>query len=128
TTAPGRIWIAATSQKGPWYLSLEHQGVVSELTAVPQSEQRGPGRATFSLSTITLIHRLLDQVYRLSMSLPSAPLDRFRKEIAKLPPATEVERLVIQRVGQNIFRDALLDYWNRNCPLTGVTETALLRA
>jgi len=38
------------------------------------------------------------------------------------------ERLVIQRIGQNVFRDALMDYWGGRCPLTGITEPALLRA
>ncbi len=128
TTAPGRIWIAAVSQAGPWFVSLDHFGVATEIAALPQSDLKGPGRATFSLPTITGVHRLLDHVYRLSVSLPTVPLDRFRKEIAKLPPVTEVERLVIQRVGQNIFRDALLDYWDRKCPLTGVAEPDLLRA
>jgi predicted restriction endonuclease len=60
--------------------------------------------------------------------LPDAPLLRFRAETAKLPRTTEAERLVVQRIGQNLFRDALLDYWDRRCPLTGITEPALLRA
>ena len=35
---------------------------------------------------------------------------------------------MVQRVGQNIFRDALLEYWNGRCPMTGITDPALLRA
>jgi putative restriction endonuclease len=27
-----------------------------------------------------------------------------------------------------VFRDALMDYWRGRCPLTGITEPALLRA
>ncbi|MEQ1519331.1 MAG: HNH endonuclease, partial [Usitatibacteraceae bacterium] len=42
--------------------------------------------------------------------------------------STEAERLVVQRVGQNIFRESLLKYWDGKCPLTGIAETALLRA
>jgi hypothetical protein len=38
------------------------------------------------------------------------------------------ERLVIQRIGQDIFRAALMDYWGACCPITGITEPALLRA
>lgn len=30
--------------------------------------------------------------------------------------------------GQDIFRDALMTYWNRRCPLTGITEPELPRA
>jgi predicted restriction endonuclease len=31
-------------------------------------------------------------------------------------------------VGQDIFRQALMKYWNGRCPLTGITDPALLRA
>jgi hypothetical protein len=41
---------------------------------------------------------------------------------------TEVERLVVQRNGQDIFRAALMDYWGARCPITGITDPALLRA
>jgi predicted restriction endonuclease len=36
--------------------------------------------------------------------------------------------LVIQRIGQDVFRDALMDYWGGRCPLTGIRDPALLRA
>src|SRR5262249_39173584 len=74
------------------------------------------------------LHRALDRTYRLSASLPDAPLQQFLFVTAGSPRSTEAERLVIQRVGQDIFRQALLKYWNGCCPLTGVTESALLRA
>src|SRR4029077_11594397 len=45
-----------------------------------------------------------------------------------LPRTTEAERLVIQRVGQDVFRDALLAYWGGRCAVTSVVETRLLRA
>jgi hypothetical protein len=43
------------------------------------------------------------------MSLPEAPLDRFKAKIVNLPRTTEAERWVIQRIGQDLFRAALLD-------------------
>jgi hypothetical protein len=67
-------------------------------------------------------------VYKLAVSLPDAPLVRFRAKTAGLLRATEVERLVIQRIGQDVFRDALMDYWGGRCPITGITDSALLRA
>ena len=45
-----------------------------------------------------------------------------------MPRTTEVERLVIQRIGQDIFRARLMDYWQGRCPLTGISDAALLRA
>jgi HNH endonuclease len=88
----------------------------------------GPGVATFVFPTVNELHVALDRVYKLAMSLPEAPLDRFKAKTANLPRTTEAERWVIQRIGQDVFRAALLDYWNSRCPLTGITDPALLRA
>ena len=68
------------------------------------------------------------QENKLAVSLPDAPLARFRAKTAALPQATDAERMVIQRIGQDIFRGALMDYWGGRCPLTGITEPELLRA
>ncbi|MGH7057389.1 MAG: HNH endonuclease [Acetobacteraceae bacterium] len=62
------------------------------------------------------------------MSLPEAPLARLRKATAGLRRTTEAEREVIARIGQSVFRDALLAYWHGSCPMSGITEPALLRA
>jgi len=128
TTAPGSIWVAGASGQGPWLLSLDHSGVVAEIGVLPASPARGPGQATFLLADLSDLHAALDRVYKLAMSLPEAPLDRFKAKTASLPRNTEAERLVIQRIGQDVFRSALMDYWNGRCPLTGITDPALLRA
>jgi HNH endonuclease len=128
TTAPGSVWVAGASQRGPWLLSVDHPGVAAEIGAAAASEFPGPGTATFICETLTHLHGALDRVYKLAMSLPDAPLLHYRAATAKLPQTTESERLVIQRIGQNLFRDALMDYWGGRCPLTGITEQALLRA
>ncbi len=75
-----------------------------------------------------MLHEAVGRVYKLAMSLPEAPLLRFRAKTTGLPQTTEAERLVVQRIGQDVFRDALMDYWGGRCPLTGITEPALLRA
>ena len=64
----------------------------------------------------------------LAHSLPTAPLDTFVEQTRALPKTTEAERLVVQRVGQGVFRAALLDFWNARCPLTGIAHPRLLRA
>jgi hypothetical protein len=128
TTAPGSIWIAGASGRGPWLLSFDHSGVAAEIGPLSPSPVGGPGLATFMVSSIAELHAALDRVYKLAVSLPDAPLDRFRARTAYLPRTTEAERTVIQRIGQDVFRDALMDYWGGRCPLTGITEPALLRA
>jgi hypothetical protein len=128
TTAPATVWIAGASASGPWLLSIDHSGVAGEIGSLPVSSVPGPGFATYVFDTPTLLHAALDRVYKLAVSLPDAPLARFHAKTAGLPRTTEAERLVIQRIGQNVFRDALMDYWSGRCPLTGISEPALLRA
>ena len=103
-------------------------GVAAELAATPPSPSPGPGLATFGFDTLTALHAALDRIYKLGVSLPDAPLARFRARTAHLPQTTEAERLVVQRIGQDIFRAALMDYWGGRCPITGITDPALLRA
>jgi hypothetical protein len=128
TTARGEIWITGAPPRGPWLLSIDHPGVVAELAALTPSPLPGPGVAAFRFDTLTALHAALDRVYKLGVSLPDAPLARFRAQTVNLPEATEAERLVVQRIGQDIFRDALMDYWGGRCPITGITDPALLRA
>lgn len=124
TTAPCEVFISYTVA-GHWLLSIEHAGVAREL---PESKFPGPGAKTIAVRTLYELHQALDRTYRLSVSLPTVPLVAFEHETADLPRTTEAERLVVMRVGQEIFRKALMDYWNGTCPLTGITDPALLRA
>jgi putative restriction endonuclease len=77
---------------------------------------------------------MLGQCARLAQSLPDEPCRRFTKAVAEemanaaSTSATEVERLVRQRVGQNIYRDSLMEYWGGACAVTGIALPELLRA
>lgn len=126
TEAVGRIWLAAIGRDGPWLLAVGHPGVAAELGA--SAALAGPGLSRFAFDHLAGLYEGLDRAWRLGLSLPTAPLQQFRGRIAGLPQTTEAERLVVQRIGQNLFRDALLDYWDRRCPLTGITDPDLLRA
>lgn len=128
TTAKGDIWIAAPSPSGPWLLSLQHPEIAAECGAVPVLSDSGPGIATFAFEKLAELYAALDRVYRLGVSLPDAPLEQFRAATKNMPQTTEAECLAVRRVGQNLFRQALLDYWNGRCPMTGITDEALLRA
>ena len=128
TTARGSLWIASASSQGPWLISIDHSGVAAEIGELLPSPVSGPGLASYMFATLAQLYAALDRVYKLSVSLPDAPLARFQAKTADLPRTTEAERLVIQRVGQDVFRDALMQYWGGRCPLTGITDPALLRA
>lgn len=123
----GAIHIAATGPQGPWYIALDHAGVIEELTLQPATLP-GPGIARFAFDQLGELYAVLSRVYQLSSSLPDAPLREFEQKVRSLPLTTEAERLVVQRIGQDIFRRSLMDYWQGRCPLTGISDPALLRA
>lgn len=128
TTAKGAIFLAAASPStGPWYLALDHAGVIAELK-LPPADLPGPGLSRFSFATLGELYPVLARVYALAVSLPDTPLQTFLAKTKDMPSTTEAERLVVQRVGQDVFRDGLMKYWNGTCPLTGIAEPALLRA
>lgn len=130
SSAPGEVALAAVSENGPFFLSVQHDGTARELisrdaeTAAPCA--RGHA-AAFVFDDLDALFRGVSQAYRLSMSLPTFPLEQYLKETEGLGN-TEAEQLVRVRKGQDIFRAALLEYWNGTCPLTGITDIALLRA
>ena len=88
----------------------------------------GPGLVRYAYPSLTALYAVMPRVYQLGVTLPDGPLEEFRAAIQGLPSTTEAERLIIQRVGQDIFRDRLMTYWQGRCPLTGITDPALLRA
>jgi len=110
----------ATAQLSPLITSREAYAICPD--------NPGPGAATFVFATLHELYTALDRVYRLGVSLPDAPLRRFCTETQGMPRSTEAERLAVQRIGQDIFRQALLEYWSGRCPMTGITDPALLRA
>lgn len=127
TTAKGTVWLAAGGNDGPWFLALDHLGTVEDLN-LPTADVPGPGLVRYAFPNLTALYAVMPRVYQLGVTLPNGPLEEFRAAVANLPKSTEAERLIIQRVGQDIFRDRLMTYWQGRCPLTGITDPALLRA
>lgn len=74
------------------------------------------------------LYTVLQKASATARTMPNRVADRFREQAAKFPATTEAERLVVQRVGQNLFREALLDFWQGRCCVTGLAVPALLRA
>jgi predicted restriction endonuclease len=73
------------------------------------------------------LHVGIATVYRLSVSLPNFPLEKYQKATAAIGD-TEGERAQKFRIGQDIFRAALVEFWNGSCPLSGISSPDLLRA
>jgi putative restriction endonuclease len=74
------------------------------------------------------LYESLDKAATIARTMPNRVAQRFHQATATLPKSTEVERLVVQRIGQNLFRGALLDYWQGRCCVTGLAVPELLRA
>ena len=127
TSAPGTVAIAGAGKDGPWFLAVDHPGVAEELD-LEHADVTGPGVVRFVLADTAQLHFALGRAWDLARSLPEHPLRWFQGETAELPRETEVERQVVQRKGQDIFRESLMAYWDRRCPLTGITDPDLLRA
>jgi hypothetical protein len=87
----------------------------------------GAASSTQSPDVATLL-AILRRAFQLSRALPNEILHVFEQQTASLPRTTEAERLVVQRVGQDIFRERLLEYWDGRCAITGLAVPELLRA
>ena len=106
TTAHGAIYLAAEGAHGPWFLAADHAGVIAELD-LPASSMLGPGTGRYVFSSLGELYTALNRIYALAVSLPDAPLREFEHRAAGLPRTTEAERLVVQRIGQDIFRGSV---------------------
>lgn len=128
-SAPGEIALAGTSGglTGPFYLSVFHPGAARELKAPSAAEGAKGAIGSFFLADRPRLREAIAEIYRLSVSLPTLPLELYLRDIEGLGD-TEAERSQKIRIGQDRFRDAQLSYWNHCCPLTGITEPELLRA
>ena len=129
---PTSIRLTCTEQK--YLVAVNHEGAALDLAErwqkwVEGEEPYSPmGYQTFVVSDTAPLHHLVREIWRLARALPIEPLRVFEAQTGSLPRTTEAERLVIQRVGQNVFRDALMTYWGESCAVTGVAEPRLLRA
>ena len=124
---PGEIGLAVGEGGNVWFLSVGHPGVAAELNAPATAPLPQGMRAAFAFSDQSSLRDALHRTYVLSSTLPTLPLHEFEAAVASLGD-TEAERLKRVRIGQDLFRRALLGYWNARCPLTLVVEPQLLRA
>jgi len=130
TQCPLRIWLGCFGD-AVFLATFSQQNVARALgeygtpMAAPLPKGALGGR---TVTDIPALHRLLRRALQLSKALPDEPLHSFERQTAALPRATEAVPLVIQRVGQDIFRRGLLDYWEGRCAITGLAVPELLRA
>ncbi|MCL2128797.1 MAG: HNH endonuclease [Treponema sp.] len=102
--------------------------------------KRGLNREIFKNEKIEVWNReLLGVVLRraaeLGISLPDGPMrlynERLEAYFSQNPNerlSTEREQLVKQRIGQDVYRDALMNYWKGSCAITSINIPEILRA
>jgi putative restriction endonuclease len=130
TQAPLHLWLTALGP-GQLIAALSQPGVARALAdrGTPPALALPPGAAgAISVADIPTLHRLVRRAFQLSKTLPDELLHTFQEKTATLPRTTEAERLVVRRVGQDVFRQGLLDYWDGRCAITGLAVPELLRA
>jgi hypothetical protein len=130
THAPLQIWLSAIDH-GPVLLAMSQANVAKALGDLGSPFSVGLPTGAVSavaLPDVATLHQVVRRAFQLSRSLPDGLLNAFQAKTAGMPKATEVERLVVQRVGQDIFRDGLMDYWDGRCAVTGLSVPVLLRA
>ena len=117
-------------QGGPWQVTFPKGPPPTELCRTLPDMFRPDGG--FDAHGEAALGKLLRRAAELAMSLPNHAAEIYAEEITKLeaqpPTATEALRLVKQRIGQNLFRQALIDYWGGACAVTGLDLSEVLRA
>jgi hypothetical protein len=121
---------AAGNDSGAWRVEFPHGPPVGEMA---RAFAVVPGVAgSFQATGEAALGRLLRRAAELAMSLPNHAAELYAEEIAKIeadpPSTTEALRLTKQRVGQNLFRKALMDYWGGACAVMGIHLPELLQA
>jgi hypothetical protein len=81
TTAQGEIHLAAAGTQGPWFLALEHAGVIAEL-GLPAAEVPGPGCFRLAFDSLGALYPTLRRVYALGSDHRERRLRRWRAALA----------------------------------------------
>jgi len=122
-------WALVRTKDGWTQIASEQPGMVDRLGLEPLDS--APPKDTLSAGVANepaQVHQALTMLRSLQ-SHPRELLSRRLEERLRAIPETERTREVRQRVGQEVFREALLDFWDGRCAICGVRlPPSLLRA
>lgn len=128
---PARLQVRAESGK---YMVALQQASAGFAEQLDRDFARSPAGGYPCVNEAAL-HIFLRRAAALSRALPNQAVNDYllsvADELLHIPDAlhlTEVERTIRQRVGQEKFRAAMLDYWQGACAATGIAIPELLRA
>ena len=133
TSANHRTTAKVLQESSGWTVQLPTGRLTEELARIEDGFM-ATGLA-FQAPSERALGNLLSHAARLARTLPDLPRQNYEQAVAEelfylsqSTASTEVERLVRQRVGQNVYRESLLDYWGGACAVTGIAVPELLRA
>lgn len=131
THAPLRVWLRADADGLVVALSMRNvlDALDTEVMGTPALLLLPPGAiGARVVADRPTLQRALRRAWQLSRTLPNELLHAFERRTHALPKSTEAQRLVVQRVGQDLFRSGLMEYWDGRCAVTGLDVRELLRA
>lgn len=126
----GEIALGLISETGPFLLCI----ALRSISKVIDSAKIHPTPKGFSNAFLVEsrgeLFDAVKRVYQESQLIGESDYSSFEefKERTADIGTTESERKTRVRIGQPIFRSALLKFWNFTCPLTGITDSELLIA
>lgn len=126
-------WVGvALQESGVYRLGLSNAAIGQRLGVefgLVSSSGAQPWATRFDeIEGYTRLHALLLRVAAISQVLHLEGLKEFVAITKNPPSSTEAVREVVQRVGQDIFRRTLIEYWAGRCAVTGLDVVELLRA
>lgn len=131
TAFPVRVGLAV-QEPGIYRLGLSDAAVGQRLgveLALVSSAEPGPWAVRFDgVEGYSRLHGILLRVAAISRVVHQEGLSAFVAATQTPPNSTEAVREVVQRVGQDIFRRSLIEYWGGRCAATGLDVVELLRA
>ncbi len=126
-------WVGvAVQESGTYRLGLSDKAIGQrlgvEFNLVSHSESEPWATRFDGIEGYTRLHGLLLRVAAISRVLHQKGLREWVATTRNPPGSTEAVREVVQRVGQDIFRRTLIEYWGGQCAVTGLDIVELLRA
>lgn len=130
STFPVRIGVLASTEGYDFGVSDASVGQrLSGDLVVQMSPQPKPWEVRLNgIANYNELHHAFQRGARIAQAVSSNLLNEFFVKAKQIPDTTEVQRLVLQRVGQEIFRRELIRYWGGKCAVTGLDVVELLRA
>lgn len=123
-------WVRPRAGTGGAWVALPLASQLAEVDApadTPDATPPPPAAGAVYAASDTLLRATLRRARTLLAQMPPQPQARWAARLAALDTTTR-NALVRQRVGQEIFREALLEYWEGRCAVTGLAVPELLRA